>query len=174
MKKTIIIASLAVFASAAALATFALSGAGKFGGVQVNADPVKYSITLDESNTTVEAVGDHYAICTTTPRGAKVGVVGSYNDEERFTFNGAPFSQLCLFDIDGALGKVGAYQFSTITGFAFSFSDGYVLFVGGETEIDPVTSRQEYKGLSITPSDESRFYTTDSITISSITIHYTC
>lgn len=174
MKKNIIIASLAVLASAAVVAAFALGGAGKFGGIRVNADPVEYNITLNESNTTVEAVGDHYAICTTTPRGAKVGVVGSYNDEARFTFNGASFSQFCLFDIDGALGKVGAYQFSNITGFTFSFSDGYVLFAGANTEIDPVTSGQEYKGLSITPSDESRFYATDSITISSITIWYTC
>ena len=178
MKKTII-ASLAVLASAAVLTTFALAGAGKFGGVQVNADPVGYSFTFSESNTTAEAVGDNYAIYGTTPRGAKVGVVGYNNDEHddgttSFTFNGASFWHLCLFDNDGALGKVGAYQFSTITGFTISFSGGSVLFDGGDTRIDSVVSKQEYKGLSITPRNYPEFITTDSITVSSLTIWYSC
>ena len=48
MKKTVI-ASLAVLASAAVLTTFALGGTGKFGDVQVHADPVEYSVTFDKN-----------------------------------------------------------------------------------------------------------------------------
>ena len=177
MKKTAVIASLAVLASAAVLATLTLGGAGKFGDVQVNADPIKgdYSVTFDESNTTVEQVGKHYAIYTTTPRGAKVGVVGNNNNDDgtSFTFNGASFWRLCLFDIDGALGKVGAYQFSTITGFAISFSGGLVAFERAATP-EVIASGEEHKDLSITPEDYPMFYTNGSVTISSLTIYYSC
>ena len=178
MKKTVI-ASLAVLARAALLATFALGGAGKFGGVRANADTVEPSVTFDWSkSTTVEEVvdveGDHnYAICTTTAGGNKVEVVGWYNEEACFTFQGVSFRNLRLSSTK-ALAEVGAYQFSTITGFAIYFSGGSVKFDAGNTIIDSVESGTPYKGLSITPSNEPGFFTKDSITVASLTIWYSC
>ena len=179
MKKTII-ASLAVLASAAVLTTFALGGAGKLGGVQVHADPVKYSVTFDKDST-VEAVGNNYAIYETTPRGAKVGVVGHNNkkdDEARFTFNGAPFFEFWLYGSE-TLAEVGAYQFSHITGFAISFSGGSMGFIGGPDEeeliFDAVESEKEYDDLSFTPDDLAGFFTNgDRVVVSSLTIWYSC
>ena len=190
MKKTVVIASLAVLASAAVLTTFALGGAGKFGGVQVNADPVEYSVTFDESDesTTVEKVGNHYAICTTTAAGNKVGVVGFDSGDARFTFNGVSFMELWLRDSDedndgdyDVLAEVGAYDFDHITGFAISFSGGSMEFVGGldddEVWIDPVESEKEYDDLSFTPDDLAGFMTNGEgvvVTVSSLTIWYSC
>ena len=181
MKKNIIIASLAVLASAAVVGTFALGGAGKFGDVQVNADPNQgdYSVTFNwGQSTTVEEVvdieGDHnYAICTTTAGGNKVEVVGWYNEEARFTFKGVSFRNLRLSSTK-ALAEVGAYQFSHITGFAIFFSGGSVKFDGNHTIINSVESGKQYKELSITPSDDSGFFTNDSVTVASITIWYSC
>ncbi len=183
MKKTII-ASLAVLASAAVLTTFALvGGAGKLGGVQVNADPVQdnYSFTFNESNTTVEEVDGDYAIYATTPRGAKVGVVG-HNDNERddgkssFTFNGASFWHLCLFDNGGALGKVGANDFDLITGFAISFSGGLgVAYESSKTGLGgEIIPNGEKYDVSIRPSDTPQFYAGGNVTVTSLTIWYSC
>lgn len=174
MKKTII-ASLTALACAAVVGTFALAGAGKFGYVQVDAGTTKYSVTFD-AESTVETVDDGvYAIYETTPRGAKVGVVGFDDSEAYFTFKGASASFMFI-QLYGAneLNKVGAFEFSAITGFAISFSGGSVMFDGGDTRIDSVVSEQEYKELSITPRDYAEFITTDSITVSSLTIWYTC
>ena len=172
MKKTVI-ASLAIIASAATLATFALSGAGKFGNVQVNADAAKYSVTFD-AESTIEAVDNGiYAIYGTTPRGAKVGVVGFDDSEAYFHFKGVSFMFIQLYGAN-ELQKVGAFEFSAITGFAISFSGGSVFFDGGDTRIDSVVSEQEYQGLSITPRDYPAFITTHSINVTSLTIWYTC
>ena len=73
-----------------------------------------------------------------------------------------------------ALAEVGAYQFSTITGFAIFFSGGSVKFDAINTKIDSVESGKEYKGLSIKPSDEPGFFTKDSISVASLTIWYSC
>lgn len=183
MKKNIIIASLAVLASAAVVGTFVLGGAGKFGDVQVNADPIQgdYSVTFDwGQSTTVEEVvdieGDHnYAICTTTAGGNKVEVVGWYNEDAYFTFKGVSFRNLRLSSTK-ALAEVGAYQFSTITGFAIFFSGGSVKFVSNETTIDSVESGTSYTGLSIMPSDEPAFFMKgkDSVAVASLTIWYSC
>jgi len=178
MKKAVI-ASLAVLATAAVLATFALGGAGKFRDVQVNADPKEYSVTFDYGDSTtveevVDAEGDHnYAICTTTAAGNKVEVVGWYNEEARFTFKGVSFRNLRPSSTK-ALAEVGAYQFSTITGFAIFFSGGSVKFDADHTVIDSVESGKPYKELSINLSDEPGFFTNDSITVASLTIWYSC
>ena len=186
MKKTLI-ASLAVLASAAVLATFALGGAGKFGDVRANADTTGYSITFDKDST-VEAVGDNYAIYTTTAAGNKVGVVGFDSGDARFTFNGVSFMELWLRDSDedndgdyDVLAEVGAYDFDHITGFAISFSGGSMEFVGGldddEVWIDPVESEKEYDDLSFTPDDLAGFMTNGEgvvVTVSSLTIWYSC
>ena len=181
MKKTIIIASLAVFASAAVLATFALGGAGKFGDVQVNADPVQgnYNFTFDESNTTVEQVGIHYAIYATTPRGAKVGVVGYDNRDASFTFKGTPFRSLQLFDPDDSVLTGRAFEFSHITGFAISFSgdsgdDMVFIANAGETTIGEIASGAPHTGLSFAPEDCPMFYTGDRVKVSSLKIWYSC
>ncbi len=174
MKKTII-ASLAVLASAAVLTTFALvGGAGKFGGVRVNAEPKTYSITFDESNTTVEEVLDKYAIYVTTPRGAKVGVIGWNNDEADFTFKGYSFGNLRLCE-HHYMEMVGAYGFDHITGFAISFEEGGdVSFDGGGTYYDEIVSGTPYKDKSFTPDDYPMFYAGNSVTVSSLTIWYSC
>ena len=179
MKKTIIIASLAVLASAATLTTFALSGAGKFGGVQVNADPEEYSVTFNESNTTVEQVGNHYAIYATTPRGAKVGVVGYDNSDASFTFKDTHFRSLQLFDPDDAVLTGHAFEFSRITGFAISFSGDFgedMVFIanGGGTMIEDIASGAPHTGLSFAPEDCPLFYTGDRVNVSSLKIWYSC
>ena len=183
MKKTVI-ASLAVLASAAVLATFALGGAGKFGGVRVNAEPKEYSVTFDESNTTCEVVdvyGEKFIVfTTTTDNGNKVGVVGCYNGEASFTFKGAPFMELSLWNIEDVLdGR--AYEFSTITGFAISYSSEepeepvFVNFESMGEHIYEVESGKEYKVASIDPSKVPSFRIMEGIvTISSLTIMYSC
>ena len=180
MKKTIIVASLAVFASAAVLATFALGGAGKFGDVQVNADTDAYSVTFNAGNTSctlVEIYEEQYiAFTTTTDNGNKVGVVGCHIGEGSFTFNDIPFRDLWLCDYDDVL-EGRAYQFSTITGFAISFEgEGEGLnFESMDKRIYEIESRAEYKGLSIDPSKGPMFrLMIGSITVTSLTIYYTC
>ncbi len=185
MKKTVI-ASLAVLASAAVLTTFALGGAGKFGNVRANAEPKEYSVTFDGSeSTTVEEVDGNYAIGTTTASGNKVGVMGFDNSEARITFNGVSFGDLILSHYE-MLVEGDAYEFSTITGFAISFSIEYagdpepfsVTFTSMGTVIGPVESGHEYKGLSITPHGDPMFEATveegDSVNVSSLTIWYSC
>ena len=181
MKKTVI-ASLAVLASAAVVATFALGGAGKFGDVQVNADPVEYSVTFDGESSIEEHNDDgNYAICTTSAHGSKLGVVGFNKWQNKLSFCGVNFGELQLSDISNALINNGAYEFSHITGFAISFS--FSSFLGGslklvkfpqETVIDSVESGKEYTGLTINPSDNQRFTTMDSVTVTSLTIWYSC
>ena len=182
MKKSII-ASLAVIAGAATLATFALSGAGKFGNVQVNADAAKYSVTFD-AESTIEAVDNGiYAIYGTTPRGAKVGVVGFDDSEAYFHFKGVSFMFIQLYGAN-ELQKVGAFEFSAITGFAISFSIEYegepepvsVDFSSKETMIPHVESGTPYKGLSITPKDDPHLLPLGEriVKVSSLTIWYSC
>ena len=179
MKKTVI-APLAVLACAAVVATFSLAGAGKLGGVQVNADPVEYSVTFDwgDSTTAEELSGSsNYAICTTTAAGSKVGVVGFNAGFELFYFHTKAFTELHLADFTSTLVNVGAYEFHTITGFAISFSGGTVKLNAGDTKIDSVVSEKEYKGLSIAPSDYPRFAKDGLegiVYVESLTIWYTC
>ena len=71
------------------------------------------------------------------------------------------------------LEMVGAYGFDHITGFAISFESGFVAFDGGDTYIDDVVSGEEYKGLSITPDDSPQF-SGDNVTVTSLTIWYSC
>ena len=184
MKKTTLLASLAVFASAAVVAAFALGGAGKFGNVRVNADPVEYSVTFNESNTTVEDVGNGYGIGTTTANGNKVGVVGHNAERADFTFKGVSFAELTLCEYELFMGGDG-YSFSTITGFAISFSvedEGEPVpfsldFVSDGKNIYHIDSGKEYKGLSITADRYPMFMAMvegGSVTVSSLTIWYSC
>lgn len=184
MKKTTIIASLAVLASAAVFATFALGGAGKFGGVQAHADPVEHSVTFNESNTSSEVVdvyGEKFIVFTTpTDNGNKVGVVGCYNGEASFTFKGAPFMELSLWNIEDVL-EGRAYEFSTIIGFAISFSveepeePVFMNFESMDERIYNVESEKEYKVSSITPFEGPSFMIMEGIvTITSLTIWYSC
>ena len=98
MKKTII-ASLAVLASAAVVATFALGGAGKFGDVQVHADPVEYSVTFN-GDTPYQVVGDNYVFYVETESGNKVGLVATqYVNYNLITFHGMDFESLFFYDV---------------------------------------------------------------------------
>lgn len=135
MKKTVV-APLAVLASAAVLTTFALGGTGKLGDVHVHADPVEYSVTFDENASCQEVAIDacaYYVFHTTTDNGNRVGVVGGPTVLKRITFKDVQFMMLALFDWNSALTSVGAYQFSTITGFKIDY-------IGGELTL----SRNEY------------------------------
>lgn len=181
-KKALLLASMGALVCTVGITALAVGGANQLDAFPVKADPTGYSITFDASDelTTVEEVDGDYAICTTTPRGAKVGVVGHNHDEDdgksSFTFKGFSFWHLCLFDIGGALGKVGAYQFSTITGFAISFSGGLgVAYESAKTSLggEVITSGKKYD-VSIIPSDTPQFYAGGSVTVSSLTIYYTC
>ena len=187
MKKSII-ASLAVLGCAAVVATLALDGAGKLGNVQVHADPVEYSVTFDGSeSTTVEIPpgSDDYAICTTTARGNKVGVVGSRTyvpqlDHLHFRDETNYFGELQLGDFSLRLLNVGALDFGNITGFKIYFEGGsLVLKKGFVMEGSPVTSGLKYD-VSLTPDDHPAFERDEfaeeegDVTISSLTIWYSC
>ncbi len=174
MKKGFMLVLGGVSACAVLAGALAFSGPIRFNSLQVNADPVEYSVTFDEDST-VKAVGDNYAIYTTTPRGAKVGVVGFDNRYKDFTFNSVSFRRLKLYDYSSLLKGAGAFEFSTITGFAISFSGGSVLCNGGSTYIEDVVSGHEYTELSITPDWFPEFTVTNgSVTVSSLTIWYSC
>ena len=170
--KAILFASMGVLACTVGITALAIGGAND--AFTVKADPTEYSVTFDEDST-VKAVGDNYAIYTTTPRGAKVGVVGFDNRYKDFTFNSVSFRRLKLYDYSSLLKGAGAFEFSTITGFAISFSGGSVLCNGGSTYIDDVVSGYEYTELSITPDWFPEFTVTNgSVTVSSLTIWYSC
>ena len=182
-KKALLLASMVVLTCTVGVTALAVGGANQLDTFPVKADPTEYEITFDWSESTtveevVDAEDDHnYAICRTTSRGAKVEVVGWYNEEGYFTFKGASFRSLRLSSTK-ALAEVGAYQFSHITGFAIFFSGGSVKFDSNHTKIDSIESGKPYKELSIKPSDESGFFTTGSTTgsvsVASITIWYSC
>ncbi|MBQ7250546.1 MAG: hypothetical protein IJS37_04300 [Bacilli bacterium] len=184
MKKTVIIASLAVLASAAVVATFALAGAGKFGDVQVNADPVEYSVTFDAKSGIKEDFGK-YAICTTTAAGNRVGVVGFNTDFEFLSFGEVPFMELQLHDATCALINAGAYDFGHITGFQVTFTGKLKLryeVLNEEEETFEEVEQDVESGVkydvSLTPDDYPAFardeYSDDVVTITSLTIWYTC
>ena len=172
MKKTTIIASLAVLASAATLTAFALGGAGKFGDVRVNADPVEYSVTFDESNkTTVEAVGNNYAICTTTVAGNKVGMMGRGKTTGLgLTVCGVKFNALLLYGT-GA----GVYDFGHITGFTAVFDGGDLTLVWEDENgmYDGNLESGKRFNVTCTPSGNPQI-TGYGTTVTSLTVHYIC
>lgn len=136
------------------------------------------------ANTTVKEVDGDYAIGTTTAAGSKVGVVGFDSSEACFTFRNVSFHHLMLSHYEVFGEDEDAYPFSTITGFAISFSIEYeeepepvsVDFSSMETMIPHVESGTPYKGLSITPEDDPHLLPLGevNITISSLTIWYSC
>lgn len=176
-KKALLFTSIGALVCTVGVTALAVGGANHLDAFPAKANPTEYSVTFNESNTTVEGVDGNYAICTTTARGNKVGVVGynnNDNDGGTFTFNGASFWRLLLFDYDDVLtGR--AFEFSHITGFAISFSGGLgVAFENGKTSTEVITSGQEYTELSFTPDDHPLFYAGGSVTVSSLTIMYSC
>lgn len=174
-KKALLLASMGALVCTVGVTALAVGGANHLDAFAVKAGSTEYSVTFNESNTTVEANGKYYAICTTTPRGAKVGVLGGPTNIQKITFNNVSFMRLFLIDYKSVLNGVGAFEFSHITGFAISFSGGSMKFDGGDTLIDSVTSGAEYTGLSITPSHPSFFdVSSGSVTITSLTIWYSC
>ena len=181
-KKALLLTSMVVLACTVGVTALAVGGANQLDAFPVKANPVEYSVTFDAESTTVEEPGGNgnYAICTTTARGNKLGVVGFNKWQNKLSFCGVNFGELQLSDISNALINAGANDFDHITGFAISFSGG---FLGGslklvkfpeETVIDSVESGKEYTGLTINPSDNQRFTTMDSVTVTSLTIWYSC
>ncbi len=187
MKKAIIASLLVALTSGAAITAFALRGPDKLVDLRVNADPVEYSITLDASdtaNTTVENPygNGRYAICTTTARGNKVGVAGPSVDIpqlDRLHFREANFYELHLHDGTSTLINAGAYEFGHITGYMITFSGGSLFFRtgGGHKGGSSVTSGVKYD-VSLGPDDQPTFarddHSEDNITITSLTIWYSC
>lgn len=184
-KKALLLASMGVLACTVGATVLVVGGANQLDTFAVKADPVEYSVTFDWSeSTTIETVDEHYAIGTTTASGNKVGVVGWYNEEADFTFNGVSFQSLMLHHYE--IFTEDAYSFSTITGFAISFSGEEkeepepvdVTFRYGEEMIYHVDSGTPYKGLSVTTEDMPEFIPMvgegDSITVTSLTIWYSC
>ena len=186
-KKALLLASMAVLTCTVGVTALAFGGTNQLDRLQVKADPIEpteYSVTFNESNTSCEVVevyGDEFNVfTTTTDNGNKVGMVGCYNDEASFTFKGASFRDLQLFDYDDVLdGR--AYQFSTITGFAISYSSKEpeepvdMNFESMNVHYYCVESGTEYKGLSIT-RDHAPMFTMmmGSVTVTSLTIWYSC
>ncbi len=177
MKKSII-ASLAVLASAAVVATFALGGAGKFGDVQVHADPVEHSVTFNasgESKATIETFDDNIAICTTTAAGNKVGVVGHFTDFEYLYFGEAHFMELQLHDMSCALMNAGAIAFGHMTGFTVVFDGPLMLEWHDENDEihDEYLESGERFDVTCTPYDLPMLSGYET-TITSLTIWYSC
>lgn len=174
MKKAII-ASLAVLASAAVLTTFALGGTGKFGDVQVHADPVEYSVTFDKDSD-IEEVDDNSVISTTTAGGNKVGVVGIGKPDEGLSFCGVKCHALFIFD-QGDLEAAGAYEFGHITGFTVDF-DGFDLMLSWNDENDEMHGEHLKSvtrfNVAFTPYNTPIFEGGPETTIKSLTVHYTC
>ena len=181
---------MGVLVSTASVTALAIGGANQLDTFSVKAETKEYSVTFNESNTSFEVVdvyGDEFIVfTTTTDNGNKVGMVGYSTEEASFTFKGASFMDLCLFDIEDVL-EGRAYQFSTITGFAISFSSKEpedpedpeelvdMNFESMGVHMHSVKSGTEYKGLSITPSQGPSFRVMGgSVTISSLTIWYSC
>ena len=194
-KKALLLASMGALACTVGITALAVGGANHLDAFPVKADPTKYSVTFNESNTSSEVVdvyGQEFIVFTTaTDNGNKVGMVGCYNDEASFTFKGASFMELCLFDIEDVL--VGrAYEFSTITGFAISFSveepepepepepdpepePVIVNFESMDEHIFNVVSGKPYEVPSITPYKSPSFMIMEgNVTITSLTISYSC
>ncbi|MBO6280538.1 MAG: hypothetical protein J6M95_03050 [Bacilli bacterium] len=121
-KKALLLASIGALVCTVGITALAVGRANHLDAFAVKADPVEYSVTFDENNTTVEAVDDHWVFSKTTPRGAKVGVVGFNAGIECFSFHNKIFTELHLADFTSTLVNAGAYEFSNITGFAISFS----------------------------------------------------
>ena len=183
MKKAII-ASLVALTSGVAITAFALRGPDKLVDLRVNAEPQEYSVTFNASNTSctlVEIYEEEYiAFTTTTDNGNKVGVVGCHIGEESFTFNDIPFRDLWLCDYDDVL-EGRAYQFSTITGFAISYSSKepeepvFMDFTSMGKNIHDVKSGTPYTELSITRDHGPMFRLMEgSVTVTSLTIWYSC
>jgi len=188
-KKTLMFTSIgALFL--VGISAVAISGVNQLDRLQVKAEPTGYSVTFDGSeSTTVETPpgSDGYAICTTTARGNKVGVVGSltYNPLfDRLNFNGETnnFGALELGDFSCDLLNVGALDFGNITGFKIYFEGGsLVLKKDLEMEGSPVTSGVKYD-VSLTPDDHPAFEWDEfaeeegdvTIIITSLTIWYSC
>ena len=165
---------MGILACTVGITALAVGGANHLDAFAVKADPTGYSVTFDESNTTVEAVGTDYAICTTTAAGNKVSVTGSNSTKDAITFKGFSFKELYLWTSSSILENVGANDFDHITGFAISFSgEGTMIFFSGTTP-NPVTSGTPYTGLSITPANHPVFSAGGKVTISSLTIYYSC
>ena len=169
----------------------AVSGVNQLDRLQVKADPIvptEYSVTLDASdtaNTTVDNPYGHgrYAICTTTARGNKLGVAGPSVDIpqlDRLHFREANFYELHLHDGSSTLINAGANDFDHITGYKITFSGGSLFFRTGYGHEggSPVTSGVKYD-VSLTPDDDRPAFAMDEhsediVTISSLTIWYTC
>ena len=143
-KKALLLASIGVLVCTVGITALAVGGANQLDAFAVKADPTEYSITFDASD-------------ESTTVEAVDGDYAIYTTTPR-----------------GA--KVGAYQFSTITGFEISFSGGLgVAYESGKTSLggELITSGKKYD-VSITPSDTPQFYAGGNVTVSSLTIYYTC
>lgn len=188
-KKALLLASMGVLSCAVGVTALVVGGINQLDALAAKAGPTEYSVTFDGSeSTTVEIPpgSDYdYAICTTTARGNKVGVVGFHTyvpqlDHLYFRDNTNNFGRLELADFSCRLLNVGALDFGNITGFKIYFSGGsLVLKKGFEMEGSPVTSGVKYD-VSLTHDDEPAFERDEfaeeegDITISSLTIWYSC
>ena len=181
MKKAFMLVLGGASGCAVLAGALAFSGPIRFNSLQVNADPVEYSVTFGwEEPTTVKDVGSNYVFSTTTTGGNKVGVVGHNDESERFYFHKRIFTELYLYEFQSALASADTYDFDLITGFAISFSGGSVVFQSGFDEDEmffAVESEKEYKELSITPSSDLPGFMVDGediVTVNSLTIWYSC
>ena len=172
MKKGFMLVLGGVSACAVLAGVLAFSGPIRFNDLQVHANPVEYSVTFDGSDkTTVEAVGNNYAICTTTAAGNKVGMMGRGKTTGLgLTVCGVKFNALLLYGT-GA----GVYDFGHITGFTAVF-DGEDLTLVWEDEngmYDGQLESGKRFNVTCTPSGNPQF-TGFGTTVTSLTVHYTC
>ena len=157
------------------ISAVAISGVNQLDRLQVKADPIEpteYSVTFNESNTTVDDLYGHWVISTTTAGGNKVGVVGIDNTAEFVSFCNIKCASLFIFD-NGYLGDVKAYDFDHITGFTVVFDGDLDLEWRDESE-----HYHEYlesgTRFNVTCAPYNNPVLNGFVTIDSLTVHYTC
>ena len=179
---------MGVLACTVGITALAIGGAND--AFTVKADPTEYSVTFDENSSIETHPGsDDYAICTTTARGNKLGVAGRsyfYAPRDRLYFGETNFGELQLHDGSCALINAGANDFDHITGFQITFTGKLKLryeVVNEEEETFEEVEQDVESGVkydvSLTPDDDRPAFvmdkhSEDNVTISSLTIWYSC
>ena len=124
---------------------------------------------------------DEYGICTNTPKGNKVGLIGHDDSMNHIAFKGTSYWQILLYDYNNYLNTINAFGFSYITNLQVDFTGGELVceykavFGGSATEkiisgepLDMEFSSSEKPVLNRKDGSE------EVVTISSITIWYSC
>ena len=182
-KKALLLVSIGVLASTVGVTALAVGGMGKFGNVQVHAEPDpdakpgEYSVTFNAGNTSCEVVdihGDEHVIFTTTTEsGAKVGMFGYDIIEGNISFANYNVWQICFFHND----YLTEMDFDHFTGVKVAFTGSTDLIFSSDNDDDDYRLTSDVRfSRECVPADRPRIETEDyvDLDITSLTIYYTC